>query len=1389
VTSENVRRTRRHWPWLLAIGLAGIGALAITLSLPSVQRRIALRIFPTGPGNSLEFQDLQVGLRHVHVRDLRLNWHGLKVAVDEANASYRIIGLLASRTARVDQLRVRGLVVDLRSMEHAGPESAAAAGPPFQFEGLLPFTRLPLRAILSDVHVDVELLTPAPNGDTVRLHAVLSGRDVAPGATGELDADLGLRIEGAKAARAVLAGTGSLRLHESDEGVLDLLQYQGQGHPADPAALKGAGLAVQLSADLTAADEKYRIVLSTTGEVARDVVAVDAVRRASDGRLAGSWTAQLDAGQADPFLGDFVPPEFGLNGTGTFEIAPAARAATTASRFEASASRWDLLRPELAGIGALRFDAELDADFAGPRIAIRSLSARIAIPGAPPVLEIGTDQPFRIDMNAETLEASRWGAPLAHLMLDKVPVNWGAVSGAAVEPFAGTLAGALELTADDPRRIRLRSTAPLALAGLRLHTKARDLGPISSRGDVSASIAPERIEASLAGCRVEFADSSRIAFDGSFTMPRDGRLVAALTGDLALHVAALSRLAPEIDAVHTRGAFGLDIPAGTLALVKAAVEIDDGGGRKLMEGSVSTVRPLVVDLHDFNPRWSEFEPDALRLHLDGFPIAWVSRFLPQIRLASGTLHGDLRATVRPDRSVLIAGDAPFEVRDTNLFWGDLAVLTGAQIEVSPSIVLSRQSIEAELNQIAFKDSRGGHFEGVVRIRTQPNRAADSAFTVDFHGAAPALTSRIGNLGDFEVHAAGSFDGAANRLQLSSASFECKDPEGRSYFSGTSLQPFAVGLANFEVTPGGDSNDLFRAKFVPLEIEKLFPEALGFTLSGPLPSGEAVISARDGGLLFHASRPLEFGPVTVSRNGAPFLDRVLFTVLPEIAYTAKGVRSRETLITISSGQSSIATISTHGVFDILGLTPERTIELTVEAALPALLDQPAGGGLPPFDRGTLALSWRAATGTSRRSDFRLTLSGAARRDGIVAPDVEARAILVEEADGTIRIEAPLRLTAADRTSDLTASGRLRMGENGAHLDLALDSERIVVEDVARLTSAFLPPGAGAETESKPADTGAPRARTLLMRFGPKDGRPPWDRLQGRIPIHFRSIEFDRYAVQGAHATIVSSGDELAIEEIGATFLGASLGGHAAITLDRSGASPVYGVDGALQVADMDLGRMFTTVDPARKPTLEGRFRLDASLNGAGPDPVIALFESRGKLLAEGRDAVFRGLVPGAKSASRLVRVAGALTFSKEVRATGRLIGQLQELHLREAHLELERDPSRGLVLDALDLRTDGLIVHGSGSLRREPGVPLVDRETRLDMNLAAKGDPAIVFDGLGLLGSGFDTEGFRPVTSTFSVGGTFAAPDAGALWETLDTAAEHAKGSFGLALRKAMASVR
>lgn len=99
-----------------------------------------------------------------------------------------------------------------------------------------------------------------------------------------------------------------------------------------------------------------------------------------------------------------------------------------------------------------------------------------------------------------------------------------------------------------------------------------------------------------------------------------------------------------------------------------------------------------------------------------------------------------------------------------------------------------------------------------------------------------------------------------------------------------------------------------------------------------------------------------------------------------------------------------------------------------------------------------------------------------------------------------------------------------------------------------------------------------------------------------------------------------------------------------------------------------------------------------------------------------------------------------------------------------------------------------MVHGTGTIRREPDVPFVDRQLSVDVALAARGDAAIVFRGLDLLGEKEDESGYRPLKRELLVGGTVGEPDASALWAMFDEAAAVAKGSFGFALRKAMKMV-
>jgi hypothetical protein len=764
-------------------------------------------------------------------------------------------------------------------------------------------------------------------------------------------------------------------------------------------------------------------------------------------------------------------------------------------------------------------------------------------------------------------------------------------------------------------------------------------------------------------------------------------------------------------------------------------------------------------------------------------VSWVNRFLPQLRFESGALFGELHAEVAADRTVTIAAARPFEVRGADVRWGDVELPRGARLRVSPTIRITRRSVETRLDAIEFADEAGNRLDGTIRLGARGGEQDPLTLAAQLRVRAPSLTDRIGKLGDFDLQTDGAFDPASGVLTVSKASFDCRDVQQRSYFSGSSIAPFAVVLDPFEVRAIGASDDLFRATFVPLHLPEIFPEPLGFAVDGPLPRGEAKITARDGGLWLHSERPLVFGPMTVSRAGVRLLEGVEFAFTPEVHYTRQGVRARAMRLEISARDRRLVTIASDADFDIVGQAPRRSAAAEVELDLPGLFEQPIGRGFPGFRSGTARLQARAGFRPQRSHELRLQLADTTLADGTALPGLEASALVRGEGD-TVQIDVPVAIRAADRTSDLRARGtRARAATGEYRLDLAIDSQRLVLDDVMALVNGLLARQPAPATAA-PAQAAVGAERSAIEELlAERDGRPFWSGYHGTVPVMLGAVELDRYTLHGAGATLAVEDAGIALTDIRAELFGSQLTGRLALGFDERLARP-YTLDLALDVEQIDLGRIFTVVRPQEPPVLEGRFRIEATAGGAGTNPLESLVESQARVHLTGSDGVFRGLAELGKLSS-LTKAAGILTFSKELRAAGRLFKELRAFPFESAEILLERDPARGLQLRTLDLRSPQMQVHGEGLVLRDRKAALVDRKIDLRAELAVADDVAILFDGMGLLEEGAaEPGGLREVSRPFAIGGTLAAPDASALYEMLDEAANNAKGSFGLVMRKA-----
>ena len=145
--------------------------------------------------------------------------------------------------------------------------------------------------------------------------------------------------------------------------------------------------------------------------------------------------------------------------------------------------------------------------------------------------------------------------------------------------------------------------------------------------------------------------------------------------------------------------------------------------------------------------------------------------------------------------------------------------------------------------------------------------------------------------------------------------------------------------------------------------------------------------------------------------------------------------------------------------------------------------------------------------------------------------------------------------------------------------------------------------------------------------------------------------------------------------------------------------------------------------------------------------------------------------------------GALLLSQELKAIGRMLGELEELEFDTFRLVLARPAPQRFEVATLEVLSPVAHIEGSGGIAVDADTPLPLSPLDVRLDLATRGDLTILFDGMGLLEAEEDARGYRPLTRPVTVSGTVSEPDTSDFYTMLDEAAENSGGAFGFGLRR------
>jgi hypothetical protein len=1368
---------------ILVVGLAILAAVVILLLLPPVQTALVRSAVSGVDGMEIGVGRVAAGPWGGSLEGLSLSGSGLEITVERAEADFAFWSSLGRLALDFEQVSASG--VDI----HLGPFVAKEdhdAGEPFEFRGLSPLARVPARVIVRSATAEGTITVTATDTLAVTGPWSVAASNLGPGR--RLEGVLESTLEARRAGTATLAAVidTSLTAEVDGSGAVRKLATAGGIH-----SLGDHPVGLDADVELELADEEESYMLIVDGSGGHRLVDASARFASAPRVLDATWHANLTPGLVTAFARDRAVPEvWGRSaGTATLDLEARRLELDSSSRFEGR--NWGDFDPRLSEVHDLVVEADVVGVLQGGRLDARRLRIALAPAGEREILRLEALQPVTLALESWEVVPETWGEPALRIEMDRYPLRWTRGFDPAVVVEDGSVSAALDVVPMNPRHTVLATHEPIRASDLRF--SAGDAGVRPPPVDITIvpriALDAGALEAAVDTFEMTVDTGFRVEFSGGVTTSRERWPVLAAEGELDVRVPALQRAVASLDVVHGGARFELDLSRMTLLLDRALLDVFDAGGRSLMSVGFDNETPLAIAMPSMRADWEGSDTQELRVRFDGLPIGWVGHYVPELDFAGGALYGELVAVTGGGRGVTLEPAEPFQVRGLQPLYRGIVMTSGATVSLEPRLRLDNAAARISLDKVQVRTPSGGRLDGQVVLEAPRDGRNRIATELRFEGEFPALSGRIGRLGALSWRQRADIDVPHRRVEMSEIELGLTDMAGTQFLRLEELRPFVVSGEPFGVWVDGGSPDILIATITPLELQQLFPQILGFQLEGVLPEGQFVGRAENGGLVLAADEDLVFKDVSVRWQDAALLDRVTVGLTYEVLYSAEGLQARSIdFSTLGPRGTPIADATLRAVMPLTDRTTIESLHFETIANLEPLTRQPIFTGLPAFLEGTVGGSVDLRNGDPSTLKGTVQLRGARVENTGTLPDLDAGLDVLSIDGESLEVRAPLSMSSDNGRSDFTFEGDVRTDGDGYRFHASVTGDRLVAADVTRLVYLVSPP----DPDSSWGDSREPAVSAFRERWSKaaidqlreqRHSEPFWGAdVSGDASLEFGALELTRTSIDGIRGRIEVDPGAIEMTGVEASMLGAQFSAQGGIRFNGSAELP-YTLRLDSSFDGLDLGRLFRTVTPDEPPTLEGMFEVRTSVAGTGRNPIDLGLATLGDVRVSGRDGVFRGLAGRFGLARTGTKVLGFLTFSKQLKAVSRLLGELEALEFSSFDLVLARETPRRFAISELTVVSPLARIEGTGGVEVEPGVPLVESSLDVSLDMSTQGDMTVLFNGLGLLQEGTDEHGYRPLTRPITVGGTVAEPDTSDFYEMMDEAATDSKGVLGVGMKK------
>jgi hypothetical protein len=295
------------------------------------------------------------------------------------------------------------------------------------------------------------------------------------------------------------------------------------------------------------------------------------------------------------------------------------------------------------------------------------------------------------------------------------------------------------------------------------------------------------------------------------------------------------------------------------------------------------------------------------------------------------------------------------------------------------------------------------------------------------------------------------------------------------------------------------------------------------------------------------------------------------------------------------------------------------------------------------------------------------------------------------------------------------------------------------------------------------------------------------LRGRFDLVIGTLAFAPYSIDRLTGGWTVTEDTFALQKLSGDMLGGNWAADMAVKYAPADPAGPYRMAAHFSVSRFDAGQAMAVAFPGEPAKIDGRLSVVASLSSDAERPEELAARTTGDFAMSATHGAVRLTLPKADMASSLLLLGGAVTFSPEIRALGRLVQQVSDLPFDRCEASGRLSADGVLSLEQFHLDSPQLRFSASGRIANARTRDLLRQPIAIQASVAASRDLAVILDGMKLLNRA-GADGFRPLAQPFTIGGSVGQPDLHPIYDFLARAVSGSHGTWGILMREVQGEI-